>query len=98
MNTRQLSDYVGTAEKLSDFFGPDDCKAGETLVRRGWVISKSEGRVEAILAYCADEGIHSVQAWTRRNGEWKLEKGGNSSNVTEAIQSAINGTVHKRNQ
>ena len=97
MSIRQLNDYVGTAETLSDFFGPEDCKAGETLVRRGWVKCKSEGRVETILAYCADDGILSVQAWTRRDGEWKFEQGGNSTNATEAIQSVINGTVHATN-
>ena len=94
MNIRQLNDYAGTAETLSDFFVPEDCKTGETLVRRGWVKSKLDGRVETVLAYCADDGILSVQAWTRRDGEWKFEQGGNSVNVTEAIQSVINGTVH----
>ena len=97
MNIRQLNDYVGTAETLSDFFVPEDCKPGETLVRRGWVKSKSDGRVEAVLAYCADDGIRSIQAWVRRNEQWQFEMGGNYQNTTEAIQSVINGTVAAAN-
>ena len=90
---RQLNDYVGTAETLSDFFGPEYCESGETLVRRGWVKSKLDGRVEAVLAYCADDGILSVQAWVRRNEQWQFEMGGNAQSTTDAIKHVLDDAV-----
>ena len=91
MKIRRLKDFVGVAEACSDLFGPDDCEAGEVLVRRGWIKSISKGKVESIMAHCADEGVFSVQVWVKDDGQWRFEHGGSSRITKEAILSVIDG-------
>jgi len=60
MNVRELPEYVGVAQSMSDFFGPEDAKDDEVLVRKGHIKSEAYG------------SVYGVMIFTAENSEWGL--------------------------
>lgn len=91
LNIRRLPDFPGVAKDVSEMLDPDECRAGETVVRRGHINHHELGPVECVTAHCQDEGTFSIYVITRRKDQWVLSKG--LATPSQRIQDAITSVL-----
>lgn len=91
LKTRIMPDFVGIARDMDDLFLPEDCGDDELVIRKGRIVSRSDGSVDCVLAFAKSLGLDGLRLVSKRKDGWRLDMGGTScdNRILEAISGVI---------